>query len=72
MGWIGFIRCEQFRCDFVARTCALTAPAQPVLHQNLCSNKTVHLADELLPSTPFRVAVGTHPSVRPSFRQGDQ
>jgi hypothetical protein len=34
-------RCEKFRCDFVVRSYALTAPARPVLHQNLCSNETV-------------------------------
>jgi hypothetical protein len=41
MGWIGFIRSEKFQRDFVARTCTLTAPARPVLHQNLCSHKMV-------------------------------
>ena len=31
-GWIGCIRCKKFRCDFVAKTFALIAPVQPVLH----------------------------------------
>ena len=30
MGWIGCIRCEKFRCDFVSRTFALV---RPVLHR---------------------------------------
>jgi hypothetical protein len=32
----------------------------------------IPLADELLPSPPSRVAVGTHPSGHPSSRRGDQ
>ena len=39
MGWIGSIHCEKFRCDFMARTCALMAPVQPVLHRVSCSNE---------------------------------
>ena len=45
MGWIGCVCCEKFRCDFMARTCALVAPVQPVLHRVSCINKT-------LPNTP--------------------
>src|SRR6185312_6483674 len=45
MGWIVSIHCEKFRCDFIARTCALIAPVQPVLHRVLCSN-------EILPNAP--------------------
>src|SRR6185295_18278790 len=44
MGWIGCVRCEKFRCDFVARTFALIAPVQPVLHQASCSNETIQNA----------------------------
>ena len=40
-GRIGFVRCQKFRCDFVARTFALIAPVQPVLHRVSCSNKTI-------------------------------
>ena len=40
-GWIGFVRCQKFRCDFMAQTCALIAPVQPVLHQVSCSNETL-------------------------------
>ena len=41
MGWIGSVHCDKFRCDFMARTCALIAPVQPVLHQVSCSNETL-------------------------------
>ena len=41
MGWIGCVCCEKFRCDFVARTSALIAPVQPVLHRVSCSNETL-------------------------------
>ena len=33
MGWIECVLCEKFRCDFMAQTCALIAPVQPVLHR---------------------------------------
>ena len=39
MGWIGCVRCEKFWCDFMARTSALIAPVQPVLHRVSCSNE---------------------------------
>ena len=38
MGWIGCVRCEKFRRDFVARTFALV---QPVLHRVSSGNQTV-------------------------------
>ena len=41
MGWIGCVHCEKFRCDFVAQTCALIAPFQPVLHRALSINETL-------------------------------
>ena len=37
MGWIGCVRCEKSRCDFVAQTFALIAPIHPVLHRVSCS-----------------------------------
>ena len=40
-GWIGCVRCEKFRCDLMAQTCALIAPVQPVLHRVSCSNETL-------------------------------
>ena len=41
MGWIGCVRCENIRRDFVARTFALIAPVQPILHRVSCRNKMV-------------------------------
>ena len=37
MGWIGCVRCEKSRCDFVAQTFALIAPIHPILHRVSCS-----------------------------------
>ena len=44
MGWIGWVRCKKFRCDFVARTFSLIAPVQPVLHRVSWSNETIQNA----------------------------
>jgi len=41
MGWIGCVRCENIQRDFVARTFALIAPVQPILHRVSCSNEMV-------------------------------
>ena len=41
MGWIGYVRCEKSRRDFVSRTFVLTAPVQYVLHQVSCSYETI-------------------------------
>ena len=41
MGWIGCVRCEKFQNDFMAQTCALIAPVQPVLYRVLRSNETI-------------------------------
>src|SRR6185503_9840898 len=56
MGCIGSIHCEKFQCDFMARTCALIAPVQPVLHRVLCSN-------EILPNTPKHYETHTNMSL---------
>src|SRR6185312_14025420 len=40
-GWIGCVRCEKFRCDFMAQTCALIAPFQPVFHRVSSINETL-------------------------------
>ena len=45
MGWIGCVHCEKSRCDFVAQTFALIAPAHPVSHQVSCSY-------EMMPNAP--------------------
>jgi len=41
MGWIGCIRWEKFRDDFVGRSFALFAPIQPILHRVSCNNEMV-------------------------------
>ena len=41
MGWIGCVRCEKSRRDFVAWTFALIAPVHPVLHRVSCSYETI-------------------------------
>src|SRR6185436_5108508 len=41
MGWIGSVLCEKCQNDFMAQTCALIAPVQPVLHRVSCSNETL-------------------------------
>ena len=41
MGWIRFVCWEKLQCDFVARTFALIAPVQYVLHRVSCSYETI-------------------------------
>ena len=41
MEWVGCIRCEKFQNDFMAQTCTLIAPVQPVLQRVSCSNETL-------------------------------
>ena len=45
MGWIGWVHCEKFRHDFVARTFALIAPVHPILHR-------VSWSYEMIPNAP--------------------
>ena len=45
MEWVGCIRCEKFQNDFMAQTCALIEPVQPVLHR-------VSYGNETLPNAP--------------------
>src|SRR6185503_17871351 len=35
------VRCEKFQNDFMAQTCALIAPVQPILSRVSCSNETL-------------------------------
>ena len=61
MGWIECVLCEKFRCDFMAQTCALIAPVQPVLHRVSCSNETLTNAPKQYENAPkheFRVQWG--------------
>jgi len=46
MVWIGCIRCEKSRCDFVARTFAIIAPVHPVLHRVSCRYETIPNASQ--------------------------
>ena len=60
-GWIGCVHCEKFRCDFMAQTCALITPVQPVLHRVSCSNKTLPNVLKHYDNAPkheFRVQLG--------------
>ena len=41
MGWIGCVRREKSRRDFVARAFALTALVHPVLHRVSCGYETI-------------------------------
>ena len=56
IGWIGCVRCEKFQCNFSARTFALIAPVQPVLHQASGSN-------EILPNTSKHYEMHTNMSL---------
>ena len=56
MGWIDSVHCEKFRCDFRARTSALIAPVQPVLHRVSCSNV-------ILPNAPKHYEMHTNMSL---------
>ena len=40
--WVGSL--QKIRCEFMARTSALIAPVQHVLHRVACSNKTIQNA----------------------------
>src|SRR4029079_2104345 len=41
--WIGCIRCEKIRCDFIVRTFVLFGLVGSDLHPVLCSNKMVQM-----------------------------
>ena len=56
MVWIGCVRCEKSRRDIVARTFALIAPVDPVLHRVSCSYETI-------PKSPKHYA--THQNMSP-------
>jgi hypothetical protein len=59
MGWIGCVRCNKFWHDFVARTFALIAPVQYVLHHISCSYEIIR--NELKHySTPENMSLGSN------------
>ena len=68
-GWISCVRCEKFRCDFVAKTFALIAPVQPVLHQASCSNETIQNAPKHYETQQWNLCINCTSSTRflPSF-----
>ena len=41
MVWIGHVRSDKFRRDFVTQTLALIAPVQPIFQRVSCSNEMV-------------------------------
>ena len=41
MRGIGCVNSEKFQCDFMAQTCALIAPFQPILNRALSINETL-------------------------------
>src|SRR6185369_2063836 len=58
MGWIGCVRCENIRRDFVAQTSRLIAPVQPILHRVLGSN-------EMVPNAPKHYEMHQNMSLGP-------
>jgi len=61
MGWIECVLCDKFRCDFMAQTCALIAPVQPIMHRVSFSNETLTNAPKHYENAPrheFRVQWG--------------
>ena len=59
MGWIGCIRCEKFRHDFVGWNLALFALIQPILHRVSCSNEMVPNAPKHY-ETQQRMSLGSN------------
>ena len=57
MGWIGCVRCEKSRRDFVPRTFALIAQVHPVLHRVSCSY-------EMIPNAPKHYETNQNMSLR--------
>ena len=60
VGWIGSVRCEKSRCDFVARTFVLIAPVHYVLQQVSCSY-------EMIPNAPKHYETHQNMSLRSNW-----
>ena len=60
MGCIVCVLNKNFRCDFIAQTCPLIAPVQPILHRVSCSKETLPNAPTLRNASKheFRVQWG--------------
>ena len=63
MGWIGCVRCEKSRCDFVARTFAIIALVQPILHRVSCSYETIPNAPKYY-ETDQNICLGSNGWIR--------
>ena len=50
---------RKFKCDFVAQTCALIAPVQPILHRVSCSIETLQNAPKCY-ETHQNVSLGSN------------
>ena len=59
MGCIECVLCEKIRCDFMAQSCALITPVQPVLHRVSCSNETLTNAPKHYENAP-NMSLGTN------------
>ena len=59
MGWIGCVRIEKSRRNFVARAFALTALVHPVLHRVSCSYEMIQNAPENL-ATQQNMSLGSN------------
>ena len=61
LGWIECVPGKKIQCDFMAQTCPLIAPVQPILHRVSCSNETLTNALKHYKNAPkheFRVQWG--------------
>ena len=59
MGWIRFVCWVKLQCDFVARTFALIAPVQYVLHQVSCSYEMIPNAPKYY-KTHWNISLGSN------------
>ena len=69
MGWIGCVLCEKLQYDFMARTFALMAPIQYVLHQVSCCYETIPNAPKYY-KTNWNMTLGSNgvDRVRPLWK----
>ena len=69
MGWIACVRCQKFRCEFVARTFALIAPVQPISHRVSCSHETIQNAPKYYKTHQFMSLASNGVDRVPSLRK---
>ena len=63
MEWVVCVLCEKFHNEFMAQTCALIAPVQPVLQRVSCSNETLPNAPKYY-ETHQNMSLGSNGVVR--------